>query len=88
MGGPISPFVPNPVPQRAKPWCLHGERGEAHSIVTQDWLSKGYIERPPTIANPDTKYTGKGGPSRYFGCEWLSKTFVVPKKVPTSPGGG
>lgn len=85
------PLVPNPVPQRAKPWCMAGERGEAHKIVTQDWIDKGYIERPPTIAQPSNSPLGnstRNCPTHCFNCEWLSQTFVVPKKSADFPWRG
>ena len=58
------PLVANPVPQRQKCFKLQGERLEAHKNVTQDWADHWFIERPPRGSNMD----------------WLSVTFVVPKK--------
>ena len=83
------PLVANPIPQCAKPWSMAGERGEAHRIVTQDWFDKGYIERPPTIAQPENfPVSKKGCPTHCFNCEWLSQTFVVPKKSADFPWRG
>ncbi len=59
------------VPTREKPFVMHGERYEAHTKVTQDWIDHKFIERPT-----------KGG------IEWLSQTFVVPKKSPEFPWRG
>ena len=58
------PLIPDFVPQRQKPFRLQGERLEAHKKVTQDWADHWFIERPPKGTN----------------MEWLSVTFVVPKK--------
>ena len=34
------------VPQREKPFRMHGERERAHLQVTEDWIAKAYLERP------------------------------------------
>ena len=34
------------VPQREKPFRMHGERERAHLQVTEDWITKAYLERP------------------------------------------
>ena len=65
------PLKADAVPTRSKPFVMHGERQEAHKIVTEDWENRGYIERQV-----------KGN------CEWLSQTFVVPKKSTTFPWKG
>ena len=70
---------------------MHGEREEAHKKVTKDWLDHGYIERPTPVmeegkfsGNWESENSGKGQnfrPNhRNYNCEWLSQTFVVPKK--------
>jgi hypothetical protein len=58
------PLKEGAVPTRQKPFVLHGERFEAHKKVTQEWWDRKFVERLP-----------KGTVS-----EWLSVTFVVPKK--------
>ena len=74
--GPYSfahiPLVDNPIPQRQKPFRLQGEKLEAHKILTMDWADHHLIERPE-----------KGAP-----LDWLSQTFVLPKKVLIFHGGG
>ena len=49
---------------------MHGERAEAYKKVVQDWLDRGFIERPDP-AKPQ---------------EWLVQGFCVPKKMLSSPG--
>ena len=34
------------VPQRQKPFFMHGERQEAYKRVVQDWIENDFIERP------------------------------------------
>ena len=58
------PLKEGGVPFTAKAFCMHGERAEAHKKVVQDWLDRGFIERPRTT-KPQ---------------EWLVQGFVVPKK--------
>ena len=38
----------NAVPQREKPFKMHGEREKAHLQVTKDWLTHNYLEKPFT----------------------------------------
>ena len=65
------PLVSNPISQHKKCFKLQDERLEAHKKVTQDWDDHWFIERPPKGANMD----------------WLSVTFVVPKKSLDNGGG-
>ena len=60
----LLPLLPDFVPQRQKPFRLQGERLEAQKKVTQDGADHWFFERPPKGTN----------------MEWLSVTFVVPKK--------
>jgi len=66
------PLKENAVPQRQKPFRLQGDRLEAHKKVTKDWADHFFIERPP-----------KGAPM-----DWLSVTFVVPRKNKDFPWRG
>jgi len=74
--GPYSyahiPLKENAEPQRQKPFRLQGERLEAHKVVTRDWADHWFIERPPKEQQMD----------------WLSVTFVVPKKSKEFPWRG
>ena len=64
------PLKEGAVPFTAKAFCMHGERAEAYKRVVQDWLDRGFIERPdPTKPQ-----------------EWLVQGFVVPRKMLSSPG--
>ena len=40
------PLKDGATPTRAKPIVAHGEKHEAYGKVNQDWLEKGFIERP------------------------------------------
>ena len=40
------PLKDGAVPQRQKPFYQHGERHDAMKQITEDWLSKKFIERP------------------------------------------
>ena len=40
------PLKENAIPQREKPFKMHGEREKAHLKVTEDWLTHKYLERP------------------------------------------
>ena len=40
------PLVPNAVPTRTKPFQMHGERHEAMKKITEQWVEKGFVERP------------------------------------------
>ena len=51
---------------------MHGENYEAHVKVTQEWLDREFLEKPPE---------GQV-------VEWLSQTFVVPKKSVDFPWRG
>ena len=66
------PLKEGAVPFTAKAFCMHGERAEAYKKVVQDWLDRGFIERPDT-AKPQ---------------EWLVQGFVVPKKNAEFPWRG
>ena len=74
-------------PTQEKPFRMHGERGEAHKRVTQDWIDRGYLEPPVPVQSMDGNVVNKGGgPGSFwapkcYNCEWLSQTFVVPKKI-------
>jgi hypothetical protein len=72
MGMLTSLSKENAIPQRAKPFRMQGERLEAHKIVTKDWATHWFIERPPKGTKMD----------------WLSTTFVVPKKSKSFPWRG
>ena len=66
------PLKEGAVPFTAKAFCMHGERAEAYKRVVQDWLDRGFIERPdPTKPQ-----------------EWLVQGFVVPKKNAEFPWRG
>ena len=40
------PLIEGAVPQRQKPFIMHGEKLEAYKKVVEDWIEKKYIERP------------------------------------------
>ena len=59
------------VPQRQKPFFMHGERQEAYKKVVEDWLERGYIERLTkgrgewlsqgfVVAKPDAEFPWRG----------------------------
>ena len=61
---------------------MQGERRDALVKVIQDWLKHKFLE--PPIA-----YENQGGiPNKFTHCEWLSQTFVVPKKSADFPWRG
>ena len=62
-------MMENAVPTRQRPFVMHGEKREAHIKVTQDWLDHKLMEKPPEGVQ----------------IEWLSQTFVVPKKSADFP---
>ena len=41
------PLEPNAIPTRAKPFQMYGERNEALKKITQEWVERKFIERPP-----------------------------------------
>ena len=66
------PLKEGAVPFMAKAFCMHREHAEAYKRVVQDWLDRGFIERPD--------------PSKPQ--EWLVQVFVVPKKNAEFPWRG
>ena len=56
-------------PIRQKTFVQHGERHEAHIKITEDHVERKFIERPP--------------PGSFL--EFLTRTFVVPKKSTELP---
>ena len=58
------PLKEGAVPFMAKAFCMHGERAEAYKNLVQDWLNRGFIERPDSTKSQ----------------EWLVEEFVVHKK--------
>ena len=62
----------NAIPFTLKAFRRHGEGAEAYKKLVQDWLDRGFIERPyPTKSQ-----------------EWLVQGFVVPKKNAEFPWRG
>ena len=66
------PLIKGAVPFTAKAFCMHGRRVEAYKKVMQDWLDRGFIERPD-LTKPQ---------------EWLVQGLVVPKKNAEFPWRG
>ena len=66
------PLKEGAIPFTAKATCMHGERAEAYKKVVQDWLDRGFIERPDPAKSQ----------------EWLVQGFVVPKKRAEFPWRG
>ena len=43
------PLQENAVPQRQKPFCMHGERQEAYKKIVLDWIEKSSLRDPPRV---------------------------------------
>ena len=67
-----TPLMVGAFPFLVKAFFMHGERAGVYKKVVQDWLDRGFIERPdPTKPQ-----------------EWLVQGFVVPKKNAEFPWRG